>query len=335
MKKWIIILLFFWAWVLEGSETKIISLPGHSRPAYLAVDRNNIYISDFPSIYIYSLDGYTFKKKFGKKGEGPREFLNYANITLFRDKMIINSVGKISFFTREGDFLKEKKLELVGSAFKPVGNHYGVYGFTQEDKVVYQTINVYDAGFKKVKEIYRYPGWLQLQGPKRGAYGVNHARFGMLVYEDKMVVMDMEDFKVYVWHEKSDNLITIKQDYEKLKFTAADKNKYLDFFKTDPNLRGFFENLRPLLTFPDHYPPIRSFGVGDGKIFVITYEEKNGKSRFFIFNMNGEFIKTTFLPLKGGMAHYQNPYFFSNGKMYQLVENEDEEEWELHITEIE
>ena len=52
-------------------------------------------------------------------------------------------------------------------------------------------------------------------------------------------------------------------------------------------------------------------------------------------HMNGEFLKTTFLPVKGGMAHYQNPYFFCNGKLYQLVDNEDEEEWELHITDIE
>jgi hypothetical protein len=249
--------------------------------------------------------------------------------------MIINSVGKMSFFTRDGDFLKEKKLELAGSAFKPVGNHYGVYGVTQEEKVVYQTINLYNANFKKVKEIYRYPGWVQQQGPKRGVYAVHFARFGMLVSEDKMVVMDMEDFKVYVWNEKTDKMVTIKQDYEKLKFTASDKKKYLDFFKTDPNLRGIFENLRPLLTFPDYYPPIRSFGVGDGKIFVFTYKEKDGKTEFFIFDMNGKLIKTTFLPLKGGMAHYQNPYNFANEKMYQLVENLDDEEWELHITEIE
>jgi hypothetical protein len=157
----------------------------------------------------------------------------------------------------------------------------------------------------------------------------------MLVYEDKMVVMDMEDFKVYIWHEKTDKIIHIKQDYEKLKFTPADKKKYLDFFKTDPGLRGNFENLKPLMTFPDHYPPIRSFGVGDEKVFVYTYKEKNGKTEFLIFDMTGNLLKTVYLPLEGGMTHYQNPYYFFNDKMYQLVENEDEEEWQLHITEIE
>jgi hypothetical protein len=335
MKKLILILLIFFVLVIEGSVTKVISLEGHSRPTYLAVDQNNFFITDFPSIYIYSLTDYTLKKKFGKRGEGPKEFLNYANITLSREKMIINSAGKISFFTKDGHFLNEKKLELAGSTFKPMENHYGVYGFTQEEKVVYQTINVYDASFKKVKEIYRYPNWVQQQGPKRGVYVVNFARFGMLIHEDKMVVMDMEDFKVYVWHEETDKIVLIKLDYEKLKFTAADKKKYLDFFKTDPDLRGNFENLKPLMTFPDYYPPIRSFGVGDGKVFVYTYKEKNGKTEFFIFDMNGNLLKTTYLPLKGGMTHYQNPYYFSNGKMYQLVENEEEEEWELHITEIE
>jgi len=335
MKKLILILWLFFILIIEVSATKVISLPGHNRPTYLAVDQNHFYISDFPSVYIYSLKDYSLKKKFGKQGEGPREFLSYANITLTRKKIIINSVGKISFFTKDGLFLKEKKLELAGSAFKPVGNHYGVYGITQEEKVVYQTINVYNASFKKVKEIYRYPGWVQQQGPKQGVYVVNFARFGMLVYEDKMVVMDLEDFKVYVWHEKTDKIITIKQDYEKLKFTSADKKKYLHFFKTDPVMRGNFETLKPLMTFPEYYPSIRSIGMGDNKVFVYTYREKDGKTEFFIFDMSGKLLKTTYLPLKGGMAHYQNPYNFANGKMYQLVENEDEEEWELHITEIE
>jgi hypothetical protein len=28
------------------------------------------------------------------------------------------------------------------------------------------------------------------------------------------------------------------------------------------------------------------------------------------------------------------PYVIKNGKLYQLIENLDEEEWELHVTEI-
>jgi hypothetical protein len=66
MKKWIIILLLFLALVIEGSTTNVISLEGHSRPSYIAVDQNNCYISDFPSVYIYSLKNYTLLKKIKK-----------------------------------------------------------------------------------------------------------------------------------------------------------------------------------------------------------------------------------------------------------------------------
>jgi len=99
-------------------------------------------------------------------------------------------------------------------------------------------------------------------------------------------------------------------------------------------LKVNYENFKPLLKFPAYFPAIRGFSVGDGKIFVYTFKEKGGRSEFFIFDLNGKLPKTTYLLLKGGMSHYQNPYFFSGWKMYQLVENEDDEEWDLHITEI-
>jgi hypothetical protein len=66
---------------------------------------------------------------------------------------------------------------------------------------------------------------------------------------------------------------------------------------------------------------------------VQTFKKKQGSTEFLIFDLDGKYLKTTFLPLV-----YQDiltPYLYAidGGRLYQLAENEDEE-WELRISGI-
>jgi hypothetical protein len=74
--------------------------------------------------------------------------------------------------------------------------------------------------------------------------------------------------------------------------------------------------------------------VTDGKIYVHTFIEKDGKTGFLIFDTKGKFLEKQFLNvyLKKMLEPY--PFTIKNGKLYQLVENIDEEEWELFMTDI-
>jgi hypothetical protein len=58
---------------------------------------------------------------------------------------------------------------------------------------------------------------------------------------------------------------------------------------------------------------------------------KGPLTQFFIFNMAGQLVKETYIPLQGGIRPEQYPFCFGNNKLYQLI---DKDEWELHITEI-
>jgi hypothetical protein len=66
---------------------------------------------------------------------------------------------------------------------------------------------------------------------------------------------------------------------------------------------------------------------------VQTFKKIDGKTGFLIFDLDGKYLKTTFLPLV--FQDIITPYLFTidGGKLYQLAENEDEE-WELRISEI-
>ena len=141
--------------------TRVIPMPGLVYPDELQVFGNRMYIGEFPFVYIYSIGDFKLLKKIGRKGEGPREFTQYCIPFVAKNRLIVSSQGKVTFFTTEGDYISEQKVNVPGGSFKPVGAFYGVYAYATKDGVDYRAIDVYNAAFKKVKELYRYRLWLQ------------------------------------------------------------------------------------------------------------------------------------------------------------------------------
>jgi uncharacterized protein YlbG (UPF0298 family) len=87
----------------------VIELPEIINPDSITVDKDHIYITDFPSVYIYSLKDYRLIKKFGRVGEGPKEWLKYALLSLHDNYLVISDQNKMLFFSKTGDYIKEIK----------------------------------------------------------------------------------------------------------------------------------------------------------------------------------------------------------------------------------
>jgi hypothetical protein len=103
------------------------------------------------------------------------------------------------------------------------------------------------------------------------------------------------------------------------------------------NRNGKFirENRVPIEFFPDYFPVIRYLYISSDKIYVQTYKKENGKNEFFILNINGQLIKIVYLSIvKMYGDSFSYPFTVYNGNLYQLVDNDNLEEWELHITAI-
>ncbi|MCP5103735.1 MAG: hypothetical protein GY950_10175, partial [bacterium] len=130
-------------------------------------------------------------------------------------------------------------------------------------------------------------------------------------------------------------LHSINPEYKKIKFTDRHKEEIWDFFKTNPVTRKAYEQIKKNLEFPDYFQAVRNFVAADQKLYVQTFKRKDGKTEFFIFDDNGKFLKTAWLPIRVHVAVDEKQLFtIHGGKLYQLIENEDEEEFELHIDEI-
>jgi hypothetical protein len=76
--------------------------------------------------------------------------------------------------------------------------------------------------------------------------------------------------------------------------------------------------------------------VVDQKIYIQTYKRSKPGERteFLILDLKGGMLKRVMLPIK--YTSYFTPYFYGikNEKLYQIVENEEEEEYQLHIIDI-
>ena len=75
--------------------------------------------------------------------------------------------------------------------------------------------------------------------------------------------------------------------------------------------------------------------VTDGKVYVNGYLRRDGTTEFTLFDLKGKLLKDKiYLTLPEISARDLYPYTINGGKLYQVVDNDDTEVWELHIHEL-
>ena len=65
-----------------------------------------------------------------------------------------------------------------------------------------------------------------------------------------------------------------------------------------------------------------------------THRIVDNRSEFLVFREDGEFLGTILLPLVDKEFMSPTIYTIEKGKLYKLYENDETEEWELHILDI-
>jgi hypothetical protein len=332
-----IFVLFLFAFAGCTFAAKVAIFPALMLPHSIVVDETQVYIVDGAQIYIYSLKDYTFKKKFGKEGEGPQEFkLPHPlklNIDVQTDHIVASSLAKVSFFTKDGKFKKEIRVPAGSGAdiwFMPLGERFVGVLSPYEDGVLYRAINLYHSDLSRVKEIYRQIHELQ---PGKGTTVFSQV-FHYFTYGNKLFVGGGEDLCIDVFDENGQKLYAVKHEYRRVKISEDTKNKVVDTLKTDPNTKAYFDLLKPI-KFPEFYPALQFFMVDNNRIYAVTWKSRAGDVELLIFDIGGKFSRQVFVPLKYKSVLEPFPTAIHGGKLFQLIEDEDEEVWEVHVTAIE
>lgn len=337
----LIVLLFF----LTGSvfAGKIVPLDGLLRPHIIAADDERVFIVDDITIYIYSLKDFELIKKFGSEGEGPREFKDRIySIDVRSDKLIVNSEGRVSHFTKDGDFIKQANSSSTGINYLPIGDCLVGMRMFAENRTLYFAVDLSDKKLKKIKEIYRFKHPFQ---PRKPINPTDIRICSYYVYDDKIFI-DKEGGIIDVYDKEGKKLYAIDPGIERVKITEEYRKKYMNFWKSNHVLRAEYNSLKDRFKFPDYFSAIRDFQIIDGKIYILTYKEAGpgpqpigqpGRNEMLIYSLEGKLLKKALVPLTDVailLPQMYNFYTIKNGKVYTLVENSDSENWYLQVSEF-
>lgn len=333
-KHTILFMLILWMFSFLLSGKKVTVLTEIKNPRTMTVDNRQLYVAENATVYIYSLPELKLIKSFGRKGQGPQEFQTLPHIPITIDvstnKLIVSSIRKISYFTKQGEFEKEVRAINLALYLQPLGN--GFLGRTQlsHEGFNYAVINIYDAKINKLKEAYRVKD--PFQGPGKG-YKVLSKVFVFRAYEKKILVPGEDDAEIDVFDQNLKKLFSIRLEQEKRKIDQDTREKINHLLKTSPETKDVYDYIRPI-SFPDYFPVIADFYVADDTIYVLTWKKQKDRYEVFIYDMTGKLKKRQWLPIRYETIIKPYPIAIKKGILYQLVENEEKEEWEFHVTEL-
>ncbi len=308
-------------------------------PATITVSEKSVFITEGANVFIYSRENFKLTKKFGKLGEGPREFKvnpnqNNGSVSVILtpgNLLHINSVGRISLFSADGEFKKETKCPPFGGGYVPIGDGFAGVGYGRDGDINYFELTLYDASLAKKSTLKKRKMSFQ-RGKKINPLTARKVPI-VRATADKLF-LDGENGEIFVFDKAGKAQATITPAYETVKFTSSCQKKFEDFFSKDPRYREVFQQDRDKIGFPEAYPKLRNYFVAGGKVYVVTHKNVKGGAECLVFDLEGKLLKKSMLPLKELNALELYPHTVYDGKLFQLVENEEQESWELHITEI-
>jgi hypothetical protein len=331
--------------LLSGTQInakKLTELPEVDRPFSILVKNNQLLIADRTvKLHLYSMKNFKYLKQISRKGSGPGECRHVPIFTIYPNCIFIFSRGKGMYFSRNGDYKNEIRVHTgKGISFiSPLKDNFValIKGFNTRNKKYYRDISLYsytkDRELKSEKTLYylEEPG-AKIRGGKQD-YTVINDYLGYIIHDDKVFVGDSTRRGLFVAAFDANG-----KEINRVHLLGIDKNKVTEQYKREFMEKGklspsynIVKNMYNIV-FPEYFPSFYRFAVDNGKVYFLTYVRKNDKREFIIANFKGDILKRTFVPWVENEANIN--FSIENDKFYYIVENEEEEVWELHMEEI-
>lgn len=318
-----------------------VALEELGRPAILIVQDEKIFVLEGTTVFIYNLKDYKLITKFGRAGEGPGEFMINSNegrpmsMSLYKNNILVNSIAKMSYFDMNGNFKKERKVTADALLF-PVKNKFIAIGPVNNDT------NQQYLGFRLMEENLNDSKILFLSKFDLGA-GIRQLLLPVVnftynpVYKDKIYInTSTSEFKIDVFNTNGEKLYSIKKDIKNIPTPKDYKRQCLEWFKNHPQYKRRYEFVKNILKVRKHFPSIRDLTIADDILHVLTYRRKNKLWECILMDLKGKELTRKFIPLEEYVPLSFYPILYSSykGNMYTLVENKDDENWEIHVTKL-
>jgi len=321
----ILFLIFFTVSLTYSEKKRVYPLEDLSQPYLLKAHNGYLYISDGTVLKSFSIKEFKYHQTIGKVGPGPGEYTGILFPAFLPDTLFVSSSKKISYFSYDGKFIKEKRHPRVG-ALKPVKNNYlsmKLEIIKNNPQICYDLL---DPEFKLVKRLH-CGKFIRRKNRKRDVFEI----YFYDTYKDKIVLAHREGFVIDIFNSDGSLINTIRYDYKPIPFTGKDKEAVIQYWKVTPPYKSKVDYFEKISIFPKYYPPILTCKLSDDKIFVVTYAKNKDGNEILVFSLSGKYIEKKFLPIIMNSPSEVSPFTIHNNYLYQIVENYEKEVWELHV----
>jgi hypothetical protein len=334
---------FLWFFLAMGFLFPPISISGELAaklpqvisPYYLTTAEGRIYIVENDSTaHLYSLGSnneVAYVKTFGREGQGPGEFNFMYRIRVLDDHLDVSGLNKLARFSLDGEYIDEVKVtvDMFKGGIYRIGNNYVIRILQFSPIETMQIINLYDKDFKLIKEIGSHK-------EPRGFDKINLVSdvFSPRATDDKIfVIFSGKESIVTVYDQNGNQQEEILLPLEPIKLTKDLKEAIVKPLREDPQLRDGWSSFEKRIYFPDKTPGLDYFDIVDGKFIARTYKYKQDSVEFVVIDQQVQELQRIFLPYTGRLSRgilfcfYQDCYYY-------LLENIEEETWELHCEKV-
>ncbi|MCP4218615.1 MAG: hypothetical protein GY765_28535, partial [bacterium] len=252
----------------QAPATKKIPMPDLMKPTGFFADNSQLYIVEKSTVSIYSKKNPTLVKTFGKAGEGPQEFKIHPSFGLklvpMKDKLAITSIGKVSYYQKNGTFIKEMRHDRSGHIYA-----FGENLLTMDYEAANEAFTYYVRNHKQEK-IAKLEGFPIPVNAKKQKYNPLVV-YPHPVFSDGCVfLVHGTGVEINGYNSMGKRLISVKYNDEKLKVSEKYKEAVDKQFKEDPSQSLLYKWLH----FPEYFPGIKRFHVSDKHIFIRTYRTR-------------------------------------------------------------
>jgi len=337
MKNFIVFLLIFIVlFNISLFAKKVASLPEVEKPSYIDIEKGRLFVSDSNvKLHLYWMKDFSYKL-ITKRGEGPGETRFHPYFWTYPDRIFTYSSKRGMFFSLDGELQKEIKIPLFSlSKACPIGKNFVVYqgaknpkkGHTELEMSIYEYSEKQGFQYKKII-YYRDIKTKIIRGKKR--YPLIRPYFGFLVKDDRVFIGDCyRGFCVEIYDNQGNEAGKIKLFPDKVKVSE-------DFIKRATNVLKSpkYDRVKSMyhIDFPEYYPDFYRFDVDKQKVYFLTYKKQDKYRELIITDYNGKILKRSYVPWVENEATIN--FAINNDKFYYIEENEDTEEWELHVEDI-
>jgi len=331
----VLFLLLMLCSVSTPASRVVCRIPDPTKYPTVLADEKQFYVFDHSQkkAFIYNRKNGAKVAEFLKFGAGPGEIFTFKYPILTRDTIIINSYPKYVVYSKSGKFLHEKRCPIDAGNFVPVGKNFVGTSYPPSspiDKTVQVLYSLYNPGFKKIKDIYRdkFPSPIRHDGKKYHNLWYRDSSKA-LSYKDRVYIgATSQGFYFAVFDSEGNKLYEIKKNLPKRKVTAEEKKRILNRPKSNNQQMRYIES-HTIYEFPEYYPAYEDFFIDSDKIYVF-HNRQDDIHPITIMDLKGNILKEKKIPVIQIMGI--RPVF--KGKIYNVLENEDTEEFEIHETDI-